>query len=58
MLAGGLNELMLVVWMRKRNFNEDITATVIWRNGTTKGQSERNKEKERQMRLRNCFDEK
>ncbi len=58
MLAGGLNELMLVFWMRKRNFNEDITATVIWRNGTTKDQNERNKEKERQMRLRNCFDEK
>ncbi len=58
MLAGGLNELMLVVWMRKRNFNEDITATVIWRNGTTKGQSEINKERERQMRLRNSFDEK
>ncbi len=52
MLAGGLKELMLVVWMRKRNFNKDITAAVIWRNGTTKGLSERNQEQDRQIRVR------
>lgn len=58
MLAGGLNELMLVVSMRKRNFNKDITVAVIWRNGTTKGQSERNQEQDRQIRVRKWFDEK
>lgn len=54
---------MLVVWVRKKTFNEVITSSMIKKaviqiNEKTKGQNERRKEQERLIRVRKWFDEK